>query len=117
MHIYSGVVVRGKQRGRELGYPTLNIASTDTDVSGIFAARVTHGEKVFQAAAFADPARGVLEAYLLDFSQDLYGETVRIELLKKMRETKKFDSEEMLKKAIASDVETVRQYFSNGEHL
>ncbi len=110
MH-FSGIVREGKRRGAALGYPTANIAPETLEADGIYAALVTVEDKEYFAAAFADPVRGVLEAYLLDFFGSLYGKEITIELKKKMRDTEKFHSDEELKTAISEDVNAVRQYF------
>lgn len=111
MQTFTGVVQKGRQRGRELGYPTINIALADTSVSGIFAAKVRAHTNTFFAAAFADPARGVLEAHLLDFDDELYGAEVTIELIHKIRETRRFPDDGALKAGIDDDIAKIREYF------
>ena len=111
---FSGIVQKGARRGTELGFPTINIPLEDVGVSGIYAAKVKVGEEEYEAAVFADAKRKVLEAYILDFSEDLYGWKVTIELLKKLRDAKNFSSEEELKKAIAHDIAVVRAFFKSG---
>jgi riboflavin kinase/FMN adenylyltransferase len=111
---YHGKVLVGKKRGGQLGYPTANIALDDPALSGIYAARVmiVGEERSYIAAAFADPARGLLEAHLLDFSADLYGRDIEITIFEKIRDAKQFDTDVALIAAIAEDVERVRAYFS-----
>lgn len=104
-----GMVQRGQGRGAALGYPTANIPLEDMSVSGVYAARVHVDGKEYDAAVFADPARKILEAHILDFSSDLYGKEIEIELLDRIRESKSFENDEDLKKAIAEDIEAVRQ--------
>ena len=65
------------------------------------------------AAAFADRERGILEAHILDFSDDLYGKAITIELLKKIRDNKTFKNDTGLRATIADDVVKIRAYFSN----
>lgn len=101
--------MRGGERARALGYPTVNIPINE-HLSGVFVARVHAGGALYEAAAFADSARKLLEAHLLDYSGELYGEEVLIELLHKIRESEKFDDDELLKAKIAADVESVRAY-------
>ncbi|MBI5645218.1 riboflavin kinase [Candidatus Kaiserbacteria bacterium] len=108
---YSGVVQEGSKRARELGYPTINIVLDDTNVSGVYIALVRIGSEEYKAAAFADPKRKLLEAYLLDTSTDLYGREAEIELLKHVRDTEIFGDDELLKAAIEDDVKSVREYF------
>ncbi len=111
--IYTGIVARGAQRGTALGFPTANIALTDASVSGIYAAKVSVDSETFHAAAFADPKRNVLEAYMLDFSGNLYDKEITIELCEKIRESDMFADERELRAAIAKDVEDVRHYFKD----
>jgi riboflavin kinase/FMN adenylyltransferase len=110
---YRGVVQRGQGRGAELGFPTVNISLQAAGVSGIFAATVFIGDKQYPAAVYADPSRDVLEAHLLDFSDDLYDKEVEIELLEKIRDDRKFSDEAGLKQAIAEDIAKVREYRKN----
>jgi riboflavin kinase/FMN adenylyltransferase len=116
MQEFIGIVIEGKRRGRALGFPTVNIPLGDAAVSGIYAAKVctdvSTSVHTFFAAAFADPSRDVLEAHLLDFSGDLYGQEIRIELYEKLRESGTYASDEALQQAIAEDVAAVREYFS-----
>ena len=111
MNTYSGVVEKGTKRAAALGFSTVNIPLDDENVSGIYAAVVKVGEEDYEAAAFADPKRKVLEAHILNFSEDLYGRDVEIQLLKKVRENKKFADDESLREAIADDVAAGEAYF------
>ena len=113
MNSYTGIVQKGAKRGIALGYPTANISLQGEDISGIYVARVyvKEGEAPYIAAVFADPKRKILEAYLLDFSNDLYGQTITVELHKKIRESATFSDDAVLRATIAHDVESVRAYF------
>ena len=114
MDTYAGIVEAGSRRAAALGYPTINIPLTDASVAGIYAARVYVKDSApYIAAAFADSSRGVLEAHLLDFEDDLYGLEITIELHKKIREAADFESEKVLKEAIESDIAITREYFKN----
>jgi riboflavin kinase / FMN adenylyltransferase len=113
MKSYSGTVVRGSQRAATLGYPTINLALDNMNLDGIFAATVTIDGRERMAAAFADPLRGLLEAYILDVHEDFYGREAKISLHKKIRRNQHFANDELLRAAIAADVETVRAYFAN----
>jgi len=109
--LFSGIVAQGERRGTTLGFPTVNIPLQDTDVSGIFAGVVKHKDREYHAALFADHERGVLEAYLLDFDEDLYGQDIQITLAKKIRDAEVCTDDDVLKAMIAKDVEDVREYF------
>lgn len=114
MRVYKGVVQKGSQKGRALGYPTVNIPLADASIDGVYAARVlVAGEAPYLAAAFADQARRVLEAHLLDFSDDLYGMPVTIELSEKLRDSHVYEDDARLRAAIAEDIAKVREYFKN----
>lgn len=112
MTLFKGTVERGSQRAEKLGFPTINILLSDPGTTGVFAARVLLNGKEYQAAVFADPARQVLEAHLLDFTGETYGDEARIELVEKLRETGSFDDDALLRVAIVEDVRWVREYFA-----
>lgn len=109
---YSGTVISGSRRASALGFPTANITVNDT-VSGIYAGIVSVKGREYPAALFGDSSRGVLEAYILDFSDDIYGEEALYTLHKKIREHASFQNDEALKLQIADDVMKVREYFSS----
>lgn len=113
MSRHTGTVNKGSKRAGVLGFPTVNIPLTGSNVSGIYAGKVLAGGKEYVAAVFADPQRKILEAYLLDFSGDLYGKEISIELFEKIRETKMFADDASLQSAIAEDTARVREYFKN----
>ncbi|TSC86159.1 MAG: riboflavin kinase / FMN adenylyltransferase [Parcubacteria group bacterium Gr01-1014_8] len=110
MKKFSGIVQKGKGYGATLGFPTANIP-LEGDFSGVYAAQVRVDGRTYVAAVFANKERKVLEAYLPDFSGDLYGKEISVELREKIRETTQFDTEESLKAAIAGDVAAVKKYF------
>ena len=111
MSLYAGIVQKEGEYGRRLGFPTANIPF-DASVSGIFAARVSVDEQTHEAVVYADMRNKVLEAHLLHFEGDLYGKELEIELLEKLREDKRFESEEEAKRQIAADVQKAREYFT-----
>lgn len=111
MDTFTGIVEAGSHRAAALGFPTINIPLPDKDVSGIYAALVKVGEEEYEGVAFADQRRKLLEAHIFDFSKDLYGWNVKIHLLKKVRENKKFTDDSSLKEAIMDDIATVQAYF------
>ncbi|HEX8854389.1 MAG TPA: bifunctional riboflavin kinase/FAD synthetase [Thermoleophilaceae bacterium] len=116
--LFEGEVVPGDKRGRELGIPTANIVPDDRFVSpghGVYAAWA-HGHpsavNVGVRPTF-ETGRGLLvEAYLLDFDDDLYGQTLRIAFLERMRGEKRFDSADALVAQMRRDVEQAREICS-----
>jgi riboflavin kinase/FMN adenylyltransferase len=118
-----GVVVHGDSRGRELGYPTANIAMTDFQRPkyGIYAVRVTldangpnggsehSGVASLGVRPMFDPPQELLEAYLFGFDGDLYGRTIEIALHAYIREERKFDSLDALTTQMREDEAAARQ--------
>ncbi len=113
-YLLEGEVVPGDKRGRELGMPTANIVPDDTLVSpghGVYAAWA-HGHPAAVNVGVRptfDTGRGLLvEAFLLDFDGDLYGETLRIAFVERMRGEKRFESVDALVEQMKRDVEQAR---------
>lgn len=103
----SGKVIRGKRKGKELGFPTVNIELSEKIESGVYAGIVTADGKEYKAGIFVDPEETSLEAHLVGFSGNLYGEEIEIKLGNKIREVIKFESDEKLKEQIKKDIETI----------
>ena len=108
-----GVVVAGDQRGGTLGFPTANLAPEAHLLIPAFGIYV--GDALGTRAAVSigvNPHYGGnerrIEAFLLDFEGDLYGERVRLELWEKLRDERAFASEEELVAQIADDVAAAR---------
>jgi riboflavin kinase/FMN adenylyltransferase len=113
----SGTIVRGEQRGRTLGFPTINVAPPSDKLlphDGIYATWVTIGDKRYRAASSLGvrPTFGggprKLEAYILDFNEDVYGKEAKIDFVERLRDELKFDSAEQLATQIGHDVEQTR---------
>jgi len=117
----SGRVVRGDRLGRELGFPTANVALRRDPVplQGIFAVQVTGlGDAPLAGAAslgvrptVKSGAKPVLEVHLLDFQGDIYGRRLQVHFLKKLRDEAKYADLAALVEAIRRDVDTTRQFF------
>jgi riboflavin kinase/FMN adenylyltransferase len=113
-----GRVVHGAKRGRALGFPTINLALPKERLlprDGIYAMWAELGEGRFKAAASLGvrPTFGggerVLEAYLVDFSGELYGEEVEVAFVKRLRDEIAFASPAELSAQIARDVEETKR--------
>ena len=122
----SGVVAHGDERGRELGYPTANLVPDPlyvTPAHGVYAARVrTETGDVLPAAVsigvrptFVTGRGELIEAYLLDFSADLYDSRLEIAFLKRLRGEKRFDSVDALIAQMALDVEDARAIYDRDQ--
>ena len=116
----SGKVAHGKKLGRELGFPTINIKMGDKTliVKGIFAVsvkgidnRVLPGVASIGTRPTVNGVDTILEVFILDFDQDVYGYSVDVEFLHKIRDEEKFDSLEELGLHIEKDTVKARQYF------
>jgi riboflavin kinase / FMN adenylyltransferase len=110
-----GTVVEGDQRGRELGFPTANIVPDDRLLipgHGVFAAfadGVPAAVNVGVRPTF-ESGRGVLiETYLIDRSEDLYGRTLRVAFVDRLRGEKRFPSVEELIAQMRIDVEDAKR--------
>jgi riboflavin kinase / FMN adenylyltransferase len=113
--LFEGEVVSGDRRGRELGMPTANLVPDDRYVvpgHGVYAAWA-HGYpsavNVGVRPTF-DTGRGLLvEAYLIGFDGDIYGETLRVAFLERLRGEKRFDSVDELVEQMNRDVEEAKR--------
>ena len=117
----TGRVVYGNQLGRQLGFPTanLNLGKRNLPLQGVFAVTVTCAGKEYPAVAnvgvrptINGALKPLLEAHLLDFSGDLYGQRISVKFNHKIRQEMRFDSLDALKKQIFADVEQAKIFFS-----
>ncbi|MBA3654841.1 MAG: bifunctional riboflavin kinase/FAD synthetase [Actinobacteria bacterium] len=123
-HEVRGVVVEGDGRGRELGFPTANVAipvEVQLPADGIYAGWYERPDGEVRAAAlslgrrptFYDTAESsLLEAYLIDFDGDLYGERAEVRFVQRLRGEQKFESVDALTQQIAKDVDATRHVLS-----
>jgi riboflavin kinase/FMN adenylyltransferase len=114
----AGRVVQGKGRGAKLlGVPTANILTANEllPASGIYAVWVSRGEAILPGVANIgtcptfDNTELSLEVHLLDFSGDLYGESLEVQFIARLREEKRFPSLEGLAAQIHADIAVARQ--------
>jgi riboflavin kinase/FMN adenylyltransferase len=116
----SGEIIHGAGRGRSINFPTANIdypKQKVTPSNGIYAGWAHVGNEKFMAATNIGfnptftPERQTpsLEAYLLDFDRDIYGQQVKLEFVARIRDELKFNSVEALIEKIHEDVERTRE--------
>ena len=139
-HVLSGTVVHGHELGRRLGTPTANLLIRSGIIApafGVYAAKVwilpacpdNHeppapqhlpGEGPYMAVTNVgvrptvnrETADVTVEPWILDYQGDLYGKTIRLELYKRLRPERKFDSTDELRAAILQNAEETRAYFN-----
>jgi riboflavin kinase/FMN adenylyltransferase len=115
----SGRVVPGDRRGRQLGFPTANLLPPDHLIipgNGVYGCRAFIEGGVYRAAVsigvrptFGEGLQRLIEAFLLDFSGDLYGRTLTIEFIHRIRGEARFNSVEELVAQMHDDVRQVRE--------
>ena len=113
-----GVVVTGDRRGRDLGFPTANVEiGADPPPDGVYAGWFERADGSCHLAAISVGSRPtyyglngerLVEAYLLDFDGDLYGEHVRVRVGPKVRDQVRFTRSDELIEQMRRDVEAVR---------
>ncbi len=106
----SGTVVKGDQRGRQLGFPTANVASPTGFglAQGVYAVKVRLGDRLFGgAAAYGKPMfnneRPPFETWILDFDEDIYGQEISVSLIAHVRGQKVFSGLDELIVAMTAD--------------
>jgi riboflavin kinase / FMN adenylyltransferase len=123
-YVISGHVAHGDKLGRNLGFPTANIALRNKPaLSGIFAVRV-HGLGAESRAGVASlgvrptvkhEAKPLLEVFVFDFDESIYGRRIEVEFLHKLRDEERYDDLDALTRQIRVDVAQARDYFSTAK--
>ena len=120
-HMLTGTVVTGRRLGHKLGFPTANIELPEGVIvprHGVYACRAFVGEKGYMAVCNVGSRPTVeghqirTETWLLDFEGDLYGQAVTLEFLYFLRPEQRFQSVDVLKKAVLEDAENTRKFFA-----
>ena len=121
-HVLCGEVVRGAGRGRQLGFPTANVAVWEHQVipaNGVYASYAWLGEERFVAATnvgmrphFGE-ATVTVEPFILDFERDIYGSRLCVSFEQRLRAEQKFESLDGLVAQIALDAATSRNLLGN----
>lgn len=122
-YTFTGTVSHGKQIGRRIGVPTLNIVPDKWKMmppNGVYFNKVQVDGTWYDAIGnvgvkptVTDNNQVVIECYLFDYADDAYGKNIVVELYKFRRPETKFDSIEEMKQTIEKDIEAGREYFKN----
>jgi riboflavin kinase/FMN adenylyltransferase len=118
----AGTVVKGKQLGRTIGFPTANLHLHESyklvPMNGVYIIHATHQDVTYKGMLnigvrpTVDGTMRTIEAHLFDFDQEIYGEDLKLELLHYLRPEQKFDNLDILVKQINVDKATSLNYFS-----
>ena len=122
-YIYSGRCVKGKQMGREMGFPTANIiVPSDKFVvrRGVYVSRVRLGQRILYGVTnigrrptLEDAVNDVVETYIFDFDEDIYGAKLEVELMHFLRPESKMTSKEELIDAVNLNKAQALEYIKN----
>ena len=115
----TGTVIKGQSRGKNIGFPTANILSpNEIFPEGVFITKVYFGDNlrpaltnVGRCPTFKQKETNI-ESHIIDFSGDLYGQTLGIQFFKKLRDEKTFGTAEQLSAQIAQDQIAAKTYFN-----
>jgi riboflavin kinase/FMN adenylyltransferase len=119
-YVVEGVVVRGAQRGRTIGFPTANLCSenellpphgvyaTNAIIDGIVLPSVTN---IGTRPTVDSSGQTSVETHIFDLERDLYGATMRLAFVQRLRDERAFDSLDLLKSQIAADCARARVLF------
>ncbi len=119
----TGKVVYGQQLGRTINVPTANLQlhRIKSPMAGVYAVegKLKGSDEVLKGVAnvgtrptVGDSLKAILEVHWLNFSDNIYGQTLSVTFRQKIRDEKKFDSFDLLKDAIYQDIETAKEYFN-----
>lgn len=122
-YMLSGIVVKGNQLGRTIGFPTANIEIPESykliPKYGVYlVTAIVNNKSIFGMMNIGiKPTLGgnllSIEVHLLHFSEDIYGQKIQVNVIERLRDEQKFESLEALKSQLEIDKKTTIQYFQN----
>jgi len=121
-YLVRGVVATGAQRGRSIGFPTANLEGMEVlpPGDGVYAVHVWLGDRRFPGAANVGPNPTFgentkkMEVHLIGFTGDLYGQTLVVEFMERLREVREFSKVDDLIQQLKRDVEDARRLIGGG---
>ncbi len=120
-YFVDGSVIRGDQRGRTIGFPTANLCTenellpplgvyaTTTEIGGIVHPSVTN---IGTRPTVDDSGRIAIETHIFDFNRDLYGQSIRVGFVQRLRDERFFESLDLLRAQIDADCQRARMLFN-----
>lgn len=118
-HFVRGTVEHGRGEGRAFGFPTANVVSDPTDAlprEGVYACYLVSGASAWPAATnvgapptFSAPKPAFMEANLIGFSGNLYGRSVRVVFVRRLRDSRRFESTDELRRVVLGNIEWVQR--------
>lgn len=121
-----GLVIRGDQRGRELGFPTANLSLPNPEKcipgNGVYAVRSIVGGSMYNGACNIgtrptfNKGQRMIEVHLFEFDKDIYGESIEVMFYTRLREEKTFEGPSALKKQIENDVTDAERILAQEEN-
>jgi len=119
-YFIDGTIVHGAQRGRTIGFPTANVSTANELLPpfGVYATTASLGGIVYRSVTNVgvrptvdDSGRVSIETHIFDLDRDLYGATIRVGFVQRLRDERTFDSLDALKAQIALDCDRARVLF------
>ena len=122
-YFISGRVIKGEGRGKKIGFPTANLGYSKELIipaKGVYITNVKIKNIIYNSITniginptFNTGYEIHVESHLLDFTQDIYGDEIRVSFIKKLRDERKFPSVNDLVNQIGIDIKLAREYFEN----
>ncbi|NVP17497.1 adenylyltransferase/cytidyltransferase family protein [Candidatus Gracilibacteria bacterium] len=105
-----GVVIKGNQIGRTIGFPTANInLEKDLISDGTYKINIIIEGKIYAGAGSANNTKALFESFIFDFNESIYDKEIEVIILEKIRENRTFTNFEELKNQIKSDIKEIKE--------
>ncbi len=122
LYTLNGIVQHGNKRGKEMGFPTINLQTELNSTDGLYLSQTLVQNTWYNSLTFIGVAQTfnakdyLAETFILDFNKDIYGESVTVTILKKLRGNVKFASVPELVEQMKLDEKAARKFFLSFSH-
>lgn len=120
MNLITGIVIKGNQYGRKIGFPTANLIVKGLEIeAGVWATRVLYSKKWHDAISYYSQNSNnewVFESHFFDFDKDIYRESISIDIIEFLRSPIQFDSEELLIEQMNKDCVKVKRFLEQQKY-